>query len=64
MALIVAFRNISDLADISDYEYGVYINDRLIEQGLVTGHPRAEGWPALLKRLAQQKLVDDPAPTS
>ena len=56
MALIIAFRNISALAPTSDYEYGVYINDRLIEQGNVNGHTRDEGWPTLVQKLLEQRI--------
>ena len=55
MALIIAFRNISQLAPISDYEYGVYINHHLIEQGKVTGHTRDNGWQELVARLLEQR---------
>lgn len=57
MALIIALHNISNLAPLSDYEYRVYVNKRLIEQGHVLGHPRAEGWTALVQRLLEQRQV-------
>jgi hypothetical protein len=52
--LIVALRNISDLADVSDYDFEVYINRTRIASGTVRGHERARGWAALLKLLAEQ----------
>ncbi len=55
MALILAFRNTTALAPISDYEAGVYINDHLIAGPFtVTGHPRSDGWAALVQRLLDQ----------
>lgn len=55
MALIIALRNITGLSDVSDYEYGVYINETLLEKGSVFGHKRAEGWAALLQRLLDER---------
>lgn len=43
MALIIALRNISALADVSDYKYGVYINETLLEKGNV--YKRAKALP-------------------
>ncbi len=53
MALIVYLRNVSGLADISDYEAEVYVNHRKIYAGKVKGHKRADGWQALVKKLAE-----------
>jgi len=52
MALIVTARNLSGLADISDYEVGAWINDTPIWKGRVEGHRRADGWAALVRRIA------------
>lgn len=57
--LAVTFRNISDLADVSDYEYEVLVGGgnhvRVIESGLVTGHVRADGWEELVKRFLDDR---------
>jgi hypothetical protein len=46
--LAITFRNISNLAEISDYEYTVLIGGgdrtRVLETGLVRGHRRKDGW--------------------
>lgn len=53
--LAVTFRNISDLADVSDYEYEVLVGGGgrtwLITTGHVRGHRRADGWEVLVKKL-------------
>jgi hypothetical protein len=55
MALIVAFRNISALADISDYEVTVLINDHIIAKDKVEGHLRSDGWRELVRKLGEKK---------
>lgn len=52
MALIITARNLSGLADTSDYEVGAWINDHPIWKGRVTGHHRAEGWAVLARMIA------------
>jgi hypothetical protein len=55
MALIIAFVNKSKLADMSNYEVDVYVNERHIAGPfIVKGHKRDNGWFELLK-----KFVDD-----
>jgi hypothetical protein len=54
MALIVYLRNITGLADVSDYEAEVYVNYNRIYASTVKGHKRADGWQALLKKLAEE----------
>ena len=54
MALIIAFRNLSDLAPVSDYEVEVLINaQRIYGYSYVVGHRRAEGWQALVRQFAE-----------
>lgn len=55
MALVIALRNLSNLADKSDYEYCVYVNTTVIEKGTVVGHTRADGWPKLVAKLLEQR---------
>lgn len=50
--LIVLLHNESNLAPVSDYRGQVRINDRVIWEGRVEGHTREDGWPALLRMLA------------
>ena len=52
--LVITFHNLSDGQPVSDYEYSVYINRRLIETGIVSGHTRAEGWRELIERLLDE----------
>lgn len=62
MSLIVVLHNISNLADVSDYDYQVFIGDgsvygsKLLESGKVRGHARAAGWPVLLRQLLAQRV--------
>lgn len=54
--LIVTMKNISALAPVSDYEYVVYVTtqdgrQRILEQGYIKSHTRADGWRTLLRRL-------------
>lgn len=54
MALIVVFENISNLADVSDYRVGVYVNHTQIHADTVLqGHKREDGWQALVKSWAK-----------
>lgn len=55
MALILTFQNITALAPVSDYKVEVFVNDRRIDGPfLVTGHPRQEGYAALVQRFLDQ----------
>jgi hypothetical protein len=58
--LFVLARNISDLAEVSDYDVSVAINDRTIWRGEVKGHHRSDGWRALLRLIsnAEGKSLD------
>lgn len=57
MALIVVLQNVSELAPVSDYKVQVLVGDGTVERsrtlyaGEVTGHPREDGWQALLRAL-------------
>jgi hypothetical protein len=54
MSLIVTMRNISNLADVSDYYVTVWVNDRQISKPIIVkGHRRSDGWEALVKRYAK-----------
>ena len=57
--LILEISNISQLAPISDYEVKVWVNNRLIAQGVVEGHERAAGWRKLLSRIANGSQIKD-----
>ena len=52
--LSIYIRNISQLKPISNYDYVVMINATLIASGKVKKHKRADGWAALVKRIAEQ----------
>ena len=54
MSLIVVFTNKSKLADISDYNVGVFINENLLYGGEVKGHKRADGWEKLVTKFTNQ----------
>jgi len=50
MALIIALVNKSNLAEISDYQADVYVNERHIAGPFkVIGHHRSDGWQKLVK---------------
>lgn len=38
---------------IGNYDWEVYINERMIASGRVEGHPRGDGWYGLLSRLVR-----------
>ena len=50
--LILTFRNVSDLAPVSDYEWTVLVNHTVLAHGRLEGHERAKGWEALVKQFA------------
>ena len=55
MALIVAFVNKSQLADVSNYRVDVYVNDKHIAGPFdVKGHKRRAGWRKLVKQFAAE----------
>lgn len=54
MALIIALVNKSNLADVSDYEANVYVNERHIAGPFwVKKHKRSDGWQKLVKMFAK-----------
>lgn len=54
MALVVILRNDRTGPDhASNYDVKVYVNSEVIAEERVTGHPRAEGWRALIRRLGE-----------
>jgi hypothetical protein len=53
MALIIALINRSNLAEISNYEVDVYVNQKHIAGPFkVKGHKRSDGWQKLVKTFA------------
>jgi hypothetical protein len=57
--LVVTLHNTSDLADVSDYHFEVWVTTatgkkRLVEVGDVVGHVRADGWKALVQRVLDE----------
>lgn len=59
MSLIIVLRNISNLASISDYEYTVLVNEKVLERGKVAGHKRSDGWQKLVKQFATRRTPDE-----
>ncbi len=65
MSLIIVLRNVSQLADVSDYQYKVLIGDgsdegsRLIAIGEVEGHTRSDGWQVLVDKLLEKEREND-----
>jgi len=51
VSLYVVFRNISNLAPVSDYEWRVQANEVVVAQGTIRGHRRSDGWLELLRKL-------------
>lgn len=62
MSLIITFRNISNLSEVSDYEYRVLVGDgsiersKVLESGHVFGHHRSDGWTSLMKRFLKKRV--------
>ena len=59
MSLIVVATNMSNLADVSDYNYQVLIGDgsprsKTIAGGKIEGHKREDGWKALIQRILDE----------
>jgi len=54
MSLTLLIRNISELADISNYSYSVWVNERIIAHGTIEGHKRSDGWKPLVKRVVNE----------
>ena len=58
--LVLTFRNTSDLAPTSNYEYEVWVTTtegkkHVIKSGVVLGHKRANGWQKLVKRILKEQ---------
>lgn len=58
MSLVVRIRNVSDLADVSDYVYDVLVggdtHHKVLAVGEVIGHRRSDGWKALVQRVLDE----------
>lgn len=57
--LWISAQNISDMADISDYEYEVCVTTKagrkkVLSSGVIEGHERDKGWKELM-----QRVIDD-----
>jgi hypothetical protein len=46
--------NVSDLDDVSDYEWYLYAEGRLVDSGEVKGHRRDDGWAPLVQRILER----------
>jgi hypothetical protein len=46
--------NVSDLDDVSDYEWYMYGEGRLVDSGEVNGHRRDDGWAPLVQRILER----------
>lgn len=62
MSLTITLRNISNLAEVSDYHYEVFINTTCIESGYIRGHKRSDGWEALMLSLGLDREVAESYP--
>lgn len=62
MSLTVTLRNLSDLAEVSDYHYEASVNGRCIESGIVRGHHRADGWDGLMLLLGSERQIKESYP--
>jgi len=54
--LIIELVNKSGLAPVSDYEYSVRINNRVITEGKVLGHTRKDGWEELVLKMIDKEI--------
>ena len=57
--LVLEISNQSQLAPVSDYEVKVWVGNRLVAQGTVTGHARVDGWRKLVSRIVNGSQVKD-----
>ena len=57
--ITITAQNVGQDATGHTYKVDVYINGRRIDQLIVKGHDRAEGWPRLLEQIAQAKRTRD-----
>ena len=65
MALIIAFVNKSNLAEVSNYEVNIFVNQRHIAGPFeVDDHHRSDGWQKLVKTFADslQEEKYEPVP--
>lgn len=62
MSLTVTLRNLSDLAEVSDYHYEASVNGRTIESGYVRKHNRSDGWDGLMLLLGSEREVKERYP--
>lgn len=62
MSLTVTLRNLSDLAEVSDYHYEASVNGRCIESGYVRKHNRSDGWDGLMLLLGSEREVKERYP--
>jgi len=46
--------NVSDLHDVSDYEWYLYAEGRLVDNGEVNGHRRDDGWAPLVQHILER----------
>jgi hypothetical protein len=46
--------NVSDLDDVSDYQWYLYAEGRLVDSGEVKGHSRDDGWAPLVQRTLER----------
>jgi len=57
--LIIEIVNKSNLAEVSDYEYRVRVNQREITTGKVKGHIRKDGWIPLVQMILEKEKEPD-----
>jgi hypothetical protein len=52
--LIITLQNISQVDEIADYQWSVYVNKSLIAEGQVKGHDRTAGWQKLVSQMLEE----------
>lgn len=57
--LVLEIRNISQMANISDYEYEVWVTTirgtkKIIAKGTIEKHIRSDGWKQLVRRILDE----------
>jgi len=57
--LIIEIVNKSSLAPVSDYEYRVRINHRVITEGKLEGHTRKDGWIPLVMMMLDEEITKE-----
>lgn len=57
--LTLYVRNVTNTHDIADYKYVVMVNAKMIAEGKVYSHHRADGWKKLVEKILKSESVGE-----